>query len=72
MESISPDTQKDRYTLVSSFYGPGAVAGWHLTILACLLAFAAQPRKRTDSITADLIAVQTFPTIAAAHLLSQA
>jgi len=62
----------DRYALVSSFYGPGAVGGWYLTTLACLISFGLHPRKRrADSITADMIAVLTFPTVAAAHLISQ-
>lgn len=62
----------DHYALVSSFYGPGAVGGWYLTSLACLISFRLHPRKRkADSITADLIAVLTFPTVAAAHLISQ-
>ncbi len=62
----------DRYTLVSSFYGPGAVGGWYLTALACLISFGLHPRKRrADSITVDMIAVLTFPTVAAAHLVSQ-
>jgi len=62
----------DRYALVSSFYGPGAVGGWYLTTLACLISFGLHPRKRrADSITVDMIAVLTFPTVAAAHLISQ-
>ncbi len=62
----------DRYALVSSFYGPGAVGGWYLTTLACLISFGLHPRKRrADSITVDMIAVLTFPTVAAAHLVSQ-
>ncbi len=62
----------DRYALVASFYGPGAVGGWYLTTLACLISFGLHPRKRrADSITADMIAVLTFPTVAAAHLISQ-
>ena len=61
-----------RYDHISSFYGPGAVGGWYLTALACLISFSIHPRKcRSDSITADLIAVLTFPTIAAADLIIQ-
>ncbi len=65
-------TQSNRYDLISSFYGPGAVAGWYLTTLACLISFSLHSRKRSrDSITADLIAVLTFPTVTAADLITQ-
>ena len=65
--------QSNQYALVSSFYGPGAVVGWYLTALACLVSFSLHPRKRIcDSITADLIAVLTFPTVAAVDLITQA
>ena len=68
----TPATQSNQYDLISSFYGPGAVAGWYLTALACLISFSLHPRKRSrDSITADLIAVLTFPTVAAADLITQ-
>ena len=71
MSSISA-SQSNQYNLVSSFYGPGAVMGWYLTALACLITFSLHPRKRSrDSITADLIAVLTFPTVAAADLMTQ-
>lgn len=70
--SSTEATQSNEYALVSSFYGPGAVGGWYLTVLACLISFSLHPRKRTrDSITADLIAVLTFPTVAAADLITQ-
>ena len=70
--SSTEASQSGEYALVSSFYGPGAVGGWHLTTLACVISFSLHPRKRSrDSITADLIAVLTFPTVAAAHLINQ-
>ena len=70
--SSTSATQSNQYDLVSSFYGPGAVMGWYLTALACLISFSLHPRKRLrDSITADLIAVLTFPTVAAADLITQ-
>ena len=70
--SSTSATQSNRYALVSSFYGPGAVEGWYLTTLACLISFSLHPRKRSrDSITADLIAVLIFPTVAAADLITQ-
>ena len=62
----------DRYALVSSFYGPGAVGGWCLICLGCLISLGIHRRKRgIDTITADFIAALTFPTVAAGHLLSQ-
>lgn len=71
MSSLSPNGT-GRYALVSSFYGPGATGGWYLTALASLMSYALHQNKRTaDSITADIIAVLTFPTVAAAHLISQ-
>ena len=70
--SSTEATQSDKYTLVSSFYGPGAVVGWYLTALACLISYSLHPRKRRrDSITVDLIAVLTFPAIAAADLINK-
>lgn len=70
--SSTEATQSNEYDLVSSFYGPGAVVGWYLTVLACLVSFSLHPRKRIrDSITVDLIAVLTFPAIAAADLITQ-
>ena len=71
--SSTSAAQSGQYGLVSSFYGPGAVVGWYLTALACLVSFSLHPRKRSrDSITADLIAVLTFPTVAAVDLITQA
>ena len=70
--SSTEATQVDKYDLVSSFYGPGAVGGWYLAALACVISLSLHPRKRSrDSITADLIAVLTFPTVAAADLITQ-
>lgn len=62
----------DRLALVNSFYGPGATACWYLTCLACLVSWTLHPQKsRSDSITTDLIALVTFPTVASAHLITQ-
>lgn len=68
----SPDTDDEsRYSSVSSFYGPGAVGGWYLTVLACLISFGVYRGRRTGSITPDLIAALAIPTIASAHLILQ-
>ena len=70
--SSTSATQSNQYDLVSSFYGPGAVEGWYLATLGCLISFSLHPRKRShDAIAADLTAVLTFPTIAAADLITQ-
>ena len=70
--SLTEATQSNEYDLVSSFYGPGVVVGWYLTALACLISFSLHPLKRThDSITADLIAVLIFPTVAAVDTITR-
>ena len=62
----------DDYVLVSSFYGPRATGGWFLTALASLLSYGLHPKiHNVDSVSTDFIAVLTFPTVAAAHLISQ-
>jgi hypothetical protein len=62
----------DSLALVNSFYGPGATACWYLTCLSCLVSWSLHPKKReSDSVTADFIALVTFPVVAAAHLISQ-
>ena len=62
----------DSLALVNSFYGPGATACWYLTCLSCLVSWSLHPRKReSDSITANFIALVTFPVVAAGHLVAQ-
>ncbi|KAE9376002.1 hypothetical protein N431DRAFT_454589 [Stipitochalara longipes BDJ] len=71
MSTLNPSTF-DSLALVNSFYGPGATACWYLTCLSCLISWTLQPKKQTsDSITSDFIALVTFPTVAAAHLIPQ-
>ena len=71
-QMASPNMEdQSRYSLVSSFYGPGAVGGWYLTVLACLISFGVHPGRRTGSITPDLIAAVAIPAIASAHLILQ-
>lgn len=63
----------DRFTLVSSFYGPGATGCWYLTVLSCFVYWTLhREKRRSGSIDSGLIAVLTFPAVAAAHLISQA
>ena len=48
------------------------MGGWYLTALACLISYSLhQSKRRRDSITVDLIAVLTFPAIAAADLINR-
>ena len=69
----SPEQNNDRLALVSSFYGPGAVTCWYLTTLAVLTSWTLHPTKRkSGSIDEDIIAVLTFPAVAAGHILWQA
>jgi len=66
------DADNDSLALVNSFYGPGATACWYLTCLSCLISWTLHPKKKgSDSITSGFIAVLTFPTVAAAHLVTQ-
>ncbi|KAK5048992.1 hypothetical protein LTR84_005414 [Exophiala bonariae] len=63
----------DRYGLVSSLYGPGAIACWYLTTLSIVVSWTLHPKKRkTGSIDVDLIALLTLPAVAAGHVISQA
>ncbi|KAL8774564.1 MAG: hypothetical protein Q9209_000937 [Squamulea sp. 1 TL-2023] len=71
-ETLRPVQEPSPYLLLSSFYGPGAIGGWYLTGLAYIIYIGLnRDRRNQDSITSDLIAFLTFPTVAAAHLISQ-
>jgi hypothetical protein len=62
----------DTYTVVSSLYGPGATGYWYLTGLSSLASRTMIPEKRiSGSIDSDFIALLTFPTVAAGHLITQ-
>jgi len=62
----------ERLAKVSSLYGPGTVGGWLFTLLSVLVTWTANPRsRRKDTITNDLIATLTLPTISTIHLLQQ-
>lgn len=55
---------------VSSFYGPGAVACWLCSFVSVVIAWTLNPSsRRKDVISNDLIAVLSYPTIAAIHML---
>lgn len=65
----SPDDTNDTLSLVSSFYGPGNISCWLLTIAAVLVTWTLNPRSRQqDTITLDFMAALAIPSIAAGHL----
>jgi hypothetical protein len=71
MENNVPNIA-DLYSLVSSLYGPGTTACWYLTALSYHASWTLHPKKRmSGSIDTDFIALLTFPTVAAGHLISQ-
>ena len=59
-------------TNVDSLYGPGTVAAWYLTLVACIISWTLHPEKRKqDTINADLVVSLTLPVVAVCNLLSQ-
>jgi hypothetical protein len=65
-------TDSDRYSLVSSLYGPGTTVCWFLTVLSCIVRWTLHPKKRkSGSVDSDFIAVITFSAVAAGHLIVQ-
>ncbi|KAJ0115066.1 hypothetical protein J7T55_001475 [Diaporthe amygdali] len=64
---------EDSLALVSSLYGKGTIFCWLLTILACLVTWTCNKRKRkSDSLNADFIGILTLPAVAAGHTIYQA
>lgn len=58
----SPDGTNDTLSLVSSFYGPGNISCWLLTIAAVLVTWTLNPRSRQqDTITLDFMAAVEAP-----------
>lgn len=63
---------EDELALVSSLYGKGTTLCWLLTILACLISWTCDKRKRnSDSLNADFIGIHCLPCVAAGHTLHQ-
>ncbi|KAK4224811.1 hypothetical protein QBC38DRAFT_285751 [Podospora fimiseda] len=58
----------DRFSLVSSFYGPGAVGSWLCILTSVFVSWTLNNKSRKqDSITNDFIAALIMPTVAASH-----
>lgn len=69
MESIDIDP----YGKVPGFYGPGAVGGWYLTAISCIITWTLNPTHSSeDSLNADFIALLTFPIVASGDLIWKA
>lgn len=63
---------EDELALVSSLYGRGTILCWLFTILACLISWTGDKRKRkSDTLNADFIGILTLPSVAAGHTLYQ-
>lgn len=62
----------DELALVSSLYGEGTILCWLLTILACLVSWTCDKRKRkSDHLNPDFIGILTLPSVALAHTIYQ-
>lgn len=63
---------EDELALVSSLYGKGTILCWLLTILACLISWACNKKKRnSDTLNADFIGILVLPSVAAGHTIYQ-
>lgn len=63
---------EDELALVSSLYGKGTTFCWLFTILACLILWACDERKRKcDTLDADFIGILALPSVAAGHTIYQ-
>jgi hypothetical protein len=65
-------SNSDDLSLVSGLYGPGNVLCWYFTLASCLISWTLDRKKRrSDSITVDLMVGITLPIVAVAHLITQ-
>ncbi|KAG6356413.1 hypothetical protein INS49_015801 [Diaporthe citri] len=63
---------EDELALVSSLYGKGTTVCWLFTILACLILWTCDKRKRrSDTLDADFIGILALPSVAAGHTIYQ-
>ncbi len=69
----TPDAKNpDPYAFASSFYGPGVVFGWYMILLTAILNIRYDAVHRPSNVlrlSPDLVAVLSYPAIAAGHLL---
>ncbi|KAK4194334.1 hypothetical protein QBC40DRAFT_290941 [Triangularia verruculosa] len=64
----SPEQTNDTLSLVSSFYGPGNITCWLLTLASVLVTWTLNPKSRLqDAITLDFMAALAVPSVAAGH-----
>ena len=60
----------DRFSRVSSLYGPGTVGCWLCTVASVFVTWTLNiDFRRRDSITSDLIAALAMPAVAASHVI---
>lgn len=68
MSSPEVAESPDRFSLVSSLYGPGTIGCWLCTLASVFATWTLNvDSRRKDSITNDFIAALALPTIAAVH-----
>jgi len=60
----------DRFSRVSSLYGPGTVGCWLCTLASVFVTWTLNvDSRRRDSITNDLVAALAMPAVAASHVI---
>lgn len=64
--------ETERYSQISSYYGPGAIGGWLLTVVSVFVSWTLnKDARKKDTIDLDFTAVLLFPAFAAGHLFFQ-
>jgi hypothetical protein len=64
-----PEDSADRFSLVSSFYGPGTVGSWLCILASVFVTWTLNIKsRRCGSITNDFIAALSMPAVAAGHV----
>ncbi|KAI9706676.1 MAG: hypothetical protein M1836_003686 [Candelina mexicana] len=70
-DPVSQLSSSQELSKVNTLYGPGTILGWYITILAVIISWTLHPKKRRpDSLSVDLIAVLTLPSVALVHFIS--
>ncbi|CAH0055018.1 unnamed protein product [Clonostachys solani] len=71
---MAQNEASDYYTLVSGFYGPGALACWYLSIAAYIfnsLTAKREGKSHLFGLSIEFLALMAYPIIAIGHLLIQ-